>query len=210
MNRVTSTNFSIELGVFAKPPEAHKVKTRLIPDIGAKPATEVYRQCLQHALNVAAASHLGYCCYLTELSDEPVFKGLEQRLQYGPDLGERMLNAFDEMLGNHEAAIIIGTDCLDMTAVHLQQAARVLEQSDLVIQPVYDGGYSLIGCRKIDRSIFDGVQWSTEDVLSRTLQNAERLGFQVTLLDTVRDIDTLDDLKQYPQFSTLIADSPDN
>ncbi len=197
---------AVQVGVFAKPPEPHKVKTRLIPDIGAEHATQVYRQCLQHALNVTASSGLDYCCYLTDHSDEALFGNCEQHLQHGTDLGKRMLNAFKVMLAAHDAAIIIGTDCLDMTAEHLQQAAELLKDSDLVIQPVLDGGYSLIGCKKVDDSLFDQVSWSTENVLTQTINNAERLNYQVSLLETVRDIDTLEDLKQYPQFSALIAD----
>ncbi len=202
--------FSVQLGVFAKPPAEHQVKTRLIPDIGAVNATQVYRQCLQHALDITAASRLGCRCFLTEASDDSVFQGFPQSLQQGDDLGERMLSAFDDMLERHDAAIIIGTDCLDMTTEHLQQAAMMLRESDLVIQPVYDGGYSLIGCKRIDGSLFDEVEWSTHSVLEQTLHNAEKLGYRVSLLETVRDIDTLEDLKHYPQFSALITDCPDS
>lgn len=203
--QTSKQDFSVLLGVFAKPPEAHKVKTRLIPDVGAENATQVYRQCLQHALDIARASKLECCCFLTELSDDPVFGDHEKRLQHGADLGERMMNAFEAMLEQHDAAIIVGTDCLDMRPEHLQQAAGLLRESDLVIQPVYDGGYSLIGCKEVDRSLFAQVKWSTESVLSQTVSNAEKLDYQVSLLETVRDIDTFDDLKQYPQFSALVV-----
>ncbi len=206
MTSRSDQDFAVHIGVFAKPPKAHKVKTRLIPDIGAERATQVYRQCLQHALDITAASGLSYCFYLTDHSDEPVFSDCEQQLQHGADLGERMLNAFKAMLEEHDAAIIIGTDCLDMTAEHLQQAARLLKETELVIQPVFDGGYSLIGCKKVDDLLFDQVCWSTETVLAQTISNAEKLDYQVSLLETVRDIDTLEDLKHYPQFGALIAD----
>ena len=195
---------AVRLGIFAKPPRAGLVKTRLIPDIGADNATAVYRQCLQHALSIAAASGLQHCCYLTEVSDDRLFAQLQQLPQTGDDLGQRMLNAFTEMLEHSESAIIIGTDCLDMTPEHLQQAADLLQHHDLVVQPVFDGGYSLIGCRRIEPAIFSDVRWSSDNVLSQTLLNAGQLGYRVARLETVRDIDTVDDLKHYPQFRQLI------
>ncbi len=195
----------VQLGIFAKPPQPHRVKTRLIPDIGADNATAVYRYCLQHALQVATDSQLDLCCYLTEESNDPVFAAMEQRLQSGDSLGDRMLNAFQEMLADHDAAIIIGTDCLDMTVPHLQQAAQLLLDHDMVLQPVIDGGYSLIACRYHEPALFEGVRWSTSEVLSKTMQNARSLGYRVAKLETVRDIDTLQDLKQYAQFEHLLA-----
>ncbi len=197
-------DFSVKLGIFAKPPRNHQVKTRLIPDIGAAQATEVYRQCLSHALAISNDSNLPHCCYLTEACADPVFTGLEQHLQTGHNLGDRMFNAFQEMLCMQNTAIIIGTDCLDMSSQHLQQAASLLQQFDIVIQPVLDGGYSLIGCRRINPALFHDVHWSTGQVLTQTVANAERLGYSVARLETVRDIDTLEDLKHYPQFKHLL------
>lgn len=197
---------TVQLGIFAKPPREHRVKTRLIPDIGAENATAVYRHCLQHALDIAADSQLNRCCYLTEASSDRLFQGLTQKLQTGDNLGDRMLNAFIDMLKHHDTAIIIGTDCLDMSSEHLLRAARLLEEYDIVVQPVFDGGYSLIGCRQIDPSLFTGVRWSSAEVLSKTLHNAEALNYRVTLLETVRDIDTLEDLQHYPQLQHLLAE----
>ncbi|MCP4390980.1 MAG: hypothetical protein GY802_21975, partial [Gammaproteobacteria bacterium] len=44
-------------------------------------------------------------------------------------------------------------------------------------------------------------------VLAQTIENAGRLNYRVSLLETVRDIDTLQDLEQYPELLTLIASS---
>ena len=196
----------ISLGVFAKPPLPGRVKTRLIPDIGAAGAARVYRHCLQHNLDMARKSGLDYQLFLSEPSSDPMFDDLDYELQKGDDLGDRMLNAFKSMLQRSPAgAMIIGSDCLDMTERHLQVAAQSLAHHQLVLLPAFDGGYALIGCQQIDAALFDNLSWSTERVYQQTLDNAQRLNYSVDSLNPVRDIDRLQDLEHYPELLALIA-----
>ena len=119
-----------------------------------------------------------------------------------------MLHAFTDLLAdNSDGAIIIGSDCLDLTIGHLQAAAQALADHELVLLPAVDGGYALIGCTSANPALFKDVAWSTEQVLAQTLENAERLNYRVSLLETVRDIDTLQDLEQYPELLALITSS---
>jgi uncharacterized protein len=193
------------LAVFAKPPQPGLVKTRLIPDIGADRAAGVYRHCLRHALAVAKRSGLDYCVYLTEPCDDRLLRDHPCRLQTGADLGERMHNALLEMLGHDETAIVIGSDCLDIETNHLERAARALDTRDLVLLPAYDGGYALIGSRQANQNLFGEVDWSTSRVLQQTLDNASALGWNTLQLETVRDIDTLQDMNHYPELVRLAA-----
>ena len=197
----------IALGVFAKPPLPGLVKTRLIPDIGAEKAARVYRYCLRYTLAVARQSGLDYQLFISEPGDDPLFEGEEYSLQKGNDLGQRMLHAFEELLNRgSDGALIIGTDCLDMTSQHLHRAANALADHELVLLPAYDGGYALIGCREsASPGLFDGVRWSTERVYRQTYANARRLNYRVASLDPVRDIDSLADLEHYPQLVSLVA-----
>ena len=198
----------ISVGIFAKPPCPGLVKTRLIPDIGADKATRVYRYCLEYTLEVARESGLEFQLYLSEASDDELLQDDEHFLQKGADLGARMFNAIKEMLTTStDGAIIIGSDCLDISCNHLHQAAQALADHELVFLPAVDGGYALIGCTAIDPRLFHNVSWSSNQVLKQTLTNAERLGYRVSLLETVRDIDTLQDLEQYPELLALIASS---
>ena len=193
------------LAVFAKPPKPGLVKTRLIPDIGADRATAVYRHCLQHALDVAYESGLEHYIYLTETSDDSQLQGPPHKLQTGVSLGDRMQNSLKEMLEQSDSAIIIGSDCLDISVHHIERAARALSSFDLVLLPAYDGGYALIGSRHADTALFDNVDWSTSRVLRQTLDNATALGWNTNQLEMVRDIDTLQDIEHYPELLELIA-----
>ena len=196
----------VALGIFAKPPQPGLVKTRLIPAIGATGAARIYRYCLDHALELARHSGLDYQLYLSQHSDDALFQAEQYSLQKGADLGGRMLHALEEMISRfHDGAIIIGSDCIDMNIAHLQAAAQALANHELVLQPTEDGGYALIGCTRAQPELFRNVVWSSEQVLAQTLSNAERLNYRVSLLETVRDIDTLRDVEQYPELLALIT-----
>ena len=198
----------ISVGIFAKPPLPGKVKTRLIPDIGAIRAARVYRYCLEYTLAVVKQSGLDYQIFISEASDDPLFQQEDYSLQKGEDLGARMFHAFQELLnrGSH-GALIIGTDCLDITSLHLQEAARSLADHELVLIPALDGGYTLIGCTAIDPSLFDKMRWSTDQVYQQTMTNAQHLNYRTRSLEPIRDIDSLQDLEHYPELLALITSS---
>ncbi len=193
--------------VFAKPPVEGKVKTRLIPELGAAKATEVYRYCLQFTLDLLHASTFQYQIWLAEASNLAIFEGEYCQIQQGYNLGDRMIQALLHGLNSNpnEPILLIGSDCLDLTEQHFRQAIKSLDQHELVFLPSLDGGFAMIGCRSIDADIFDNVTWSSEAVLQQTLDNARKLNFRIDLLETVRDIDTLSDLNHYPELRELIA-----
>ena len=198
----------IPVAIFARPPQPGLVKTRLIPDIGAAKAARVYRFCLEYALELVRHSGLDYQLYLSQDSDDEIFLEQQYSIQKGQGLGARMSNALADMLaGNSDGAIIIGSDCLDLTTGHLQAAAQALSDHELVLLPAVDGGYAMIGCTSANPELFNAVAWSSDQVLLQTLANAERLNYRVSLLETVRDIDTLQDLEQYPELLALITSS---
>jgi rSAM/selenodomain-associated transferase 1 len=198
----------ISVGIFAKPPVPGAVKTRLIPDIGADKATRVYRYCLEYTLEVVKQSGLDYQLFVSEASDDPLFQEEDYSLQKGDDLGTRMFHAFQDLLSRgSDGALIIGTDCLDITSMHLLEAARSLADHELVLIPALDGGYTLIGCTTIDPSLFDKIRWSSDQVYDQTIKNADGLNYRIRSLESIRDIDSLQDLEHYPELLALIASS---
>ncbi len=196
------------LGVFAKPPRPGLVKTRLGADIGAEKAARIYRYCLEHTLAVAQESGLDYRIFLSEPDDDECFQDEVYTLQRGADLGARMYNALQNLLRDSEhGAILTGSDCIDLTPRHLREAARALNDHELVLSPARDGGYALIGCSQPRPELFSGMEWSTERVLQQTLDRARALDLRVCLLETVRDIDTLADVEHYPELLALVTSS---
>ena len=198
----------IAVGIFAKPPLPGMVKTRLIPDIGADKAARVYRYCLEYTLAVVRQSGLDYQLFISETCDDPLFQDEEYSLQKGDDLGARMFHAFQDLLERgSDGALIIGTDCLDITSMHLLEAAASLADHELLLLPALDGGFAMIGCSEINPALFDKLRWSTDQVYRQTLANAQLLNYRVKSLETVRDIDRLQDLEHYPELLALVTSS---
>ena len=59
----------------------------------------------------------------------------------------------------------------------------------VVLGPSDDGGYYLIGLNKMQRRLFEKIDWSTERVLAQTKQRAAELDVEVKLLSPGYDVD---------------------
>ena len=52
-----------------------------------------------------------------------------------------------------------------------------------------DGGYYLIGIKRLHHRLFDQIDWSTERVFDQTLERAREIGLNAELLPTWYDVD---------------------
>ena len=188
----------VALLIFQKNPELGKVKTRLGATLGDERALEIYHQLIEITLKEANKTSFDiFIFYSSFLPKENSTELITRNVQKGEDLGEKMKNAFQEVLAlGYQKAIIIGTDCPEIHAGILNQAAVELKNNELVIGPAEDGGYYLLGMKTLQKELFEEVQWSTESVLKQTLEKAETLGLKVSLLESLNDIDTEEDLKK--------------
>ena len=84
---------------------------------------------------------------------------------------------------------------MDMPLIDHQELHQAFQSPDLVLGPAEDGGYWLIGGRKILRSILEDIPWSTPDVWKKTIAKCIAMGIQYTVLSCQQDIDTLSDLQ---------------
>jgi rSAM/selenodomain-associated transferase 1 len=119
--------------------------------------------------------------------------------QVDGDLGSRMRAAFTHLLQtlNCDAAILIGSDIPLLTADHFDKARETLAASDgVVLGPADDGGYYLIGMRRVYAELFEGVAWGASSVLTDTLRVADRAGIEARLIRSAYDVDTIEDLQR--------------
>ena len=178
--------------IFAKAPVAGRVKTRLIPALGAECAARLAEAMLARTVAEALASGLG-----VELVGEPDpagwYGGPEIALsaQGEGDLGARLARAAARARG---PVLLIGADCPALDRRRLAATAEALERHDAVLHPAEDGGYVLLGLRLFDPSLFEGIAWSGPDVAAETLARIAALGWSVDLRETLRDIDEPGDL----------------
>jgi rSAM/selenodomain-associated transferase 1 len=190
--------------VFAKAPVAGYVKTRLIPLLGARGAAALQRQLIERTLATAK----GVCTGHMELHCAPDCRNVFLRAcaeRYGArlasqtdgDLGHRMASAFSSALSRSRHVILVGTDCAVLTTDHLREAHRMLQAgADAVIAPAEDGGYALIGPRRLDARLFVSIDWGTSAVMNQTEARLSELGWQWQALDKVWDVDRPDDYRR--------------
>jgi rSAM/selenodomain-associated transferase 1 len=183
--------------IFAKNLVYGKVKTRLAESIGNDAAFNIYKALLNHTRSVADfinADKMVFYSDEIEHNDE-WNNDYSKAIQFGKDLGERMKNAFEGSFKNDcNSAVIIGTDCPSLTVQLIEDAFEILNQRDVVIGPAYDGGYYLIGMKKLHQYLFENIHWSTPDVLNETLFACDKNSLNYFLLPTLPDIDEEKDL----------------
>ena len=191
--------------LFTRYPEPGKSKTRLIPALGPEGAAELQREMTAHTVKTALSAggvpveirHAGG-------TQERMQKWLGEKLQYREqctgDLGERMADAFATAFSDEVGrALLIGTDCPEITEGILREAFEALRRHDLVLGPATDGGYYLIGMRRSAAAravpcVFRDIDWGTDGVFKATFAKVEKLGLSCTLLALLDDVDRPEDL----------------
>ncbi len=93
--------------------------------------------------------------------------------------------------------VLIGSDCPLLGSSQIEDAFDCLDRQPVVIGPSTDGGYYLIGMRDKVAEIFDDIEWSTDSVLSQTIQRLTKAQIGFELLPELTDIDEWSDLKQF-------------
>ena len=203
--------------VFVKEPRAGAAKTRLIPALGAEGAAELYRLLAEEEIRRTIPLEGDYrrlFFYAPREAGHRMAEWLRGETlvpQEGPDLGARMAAAFDEAFRRGASRVaIIGTDVPFVSRETVLEAFRALDDHDLVIGPAHDGGYYLLAVDRPRHALFQGIAWSTGSVLAATVERAGTLGLAVRLLEPMRDIDTLDDLRaERARLAPLLSQSPD-
>ncbi len=183
--------------IFAKNPVKGNVKTRLAATVGAEKAFEVYKELLAYtkatAQNTAADKIVYYSdkVELHDIWDERFLKAVQQ----GADLGERMTHAFQCMFQQgYTKAVIIGTDCPSLDGRIIADAYKQLDTNDIVIGPAFDGGYYLLGMKKLYTKLFEGKKWGTQFVFEKTIATCTHLNLRYIVLPVLHDIDEEKDL----------------
>lgn len=185
---------------FVKNPQKGKVKTRLAKTMGEDQALRIYRALLEHTRQICESTEAKrylYYSHFIDRKDKWSDEYFHKALQPEGDLGQRMTTAFREVLEQQDKVIIIGSDCASLRQEIIEQAFKLLETHDFVLGPALDGGYYLLGMKKLLPDIFENMPWSTEEVADITRQRIRSNGYSLAEVDTLSDIDYEADWAQY-------------
>lgn len=185
------------LVIFARTPQAGRVKRRLAREIGVLAATRFYRSLLATTLRTLAADRrwrTWLCVTPDDSLGHPVWRGFRCRQQGSGDLGQRMRRPFDTLPAG--PVVLVGSDIPALRPHHIARAFALLGRHDLVLGPATDGGYWLIGSRRLrplPHALFAAVRWSTPHALADTLATIPAR-YSIALADTLDDVDDAADL----------------
>lgn len=196
--------------VFARAPLPGRAKTRLAPRLGAWGAARLQAVLTRRALGTARGARIGPVeLHGTPRARQPFLAlcarraGVTLRAQRGADLGARMHHALERALRRARSAILIGTDCPELRPADLRRAARALAGGcDVVLAPAEDGGYALIGARRVAGALFEAIEWGGAGVAQQTVHRMTAWGWRWRALRTVWDVDRPEDLSRWRRLAT--------
>jgi rSAM/selenodomain-associated transferase 1 len=182
-----------------KAPRAGHVKTRLTPPLTPEEAAALNSCFLRDtatAISLAGDRAQGIACYTPPGAEESYrdllpdnFRLIAQR---NGSLEERLIAAADDLFSIGFASVcLIASDSPTVPAHAFAEAARLLSQPRecVVLGPSDDGGYYLIGLRKMYRRMFAEIDWSTNRVFEQTKQRALELNLSLHFLPSGFDVD---------------------
>ncbi|GAB1234470.1 TIGR04282 family arsenosugar biosynthesis glycosyltransferase [Ferrigenium sp. UT5] len=199
----TPAHSPVRIIIFAKAPLAGFAKTRLIPALGASGAAALAREMLLHTVHAALESRVGSVelCATPAVTEVAAWSalGLPADIiiseQGDGELGERLARAAQRSIERGECAILIGTDCVEMSPQLLHDARDVLFNHDALLHCTADGGYALLGLNRFSTTLFNDIPWSTNAVATTTLARLAQLGWSVHVGQMLHDVDEPQDLK---------------
>ncbi len=171
--------------------------------MGNEKALLVYKNLLQHTHRITkdidCKKYLFYSDFVDQ-NDLWSSRTYIKSMQSTGDLGHRMKEAFRSVLLMEDKAVIIGSDCPELSSDIIEEAFRLLNNYDVVIGPTKDGGYYMLGMKALHLSLFKNIDWSTSEVSRQTIEKIEQEGLSYKKMTELSDLDNEDDLGAFPIF----------
>jgi uncharacterized protein len=193
------------LAITAKAPRPGHVKTRLHGLLSVEDATRLYCCFLKDALALAETlPAVETIVSYTPKGFEGYFKGIvssghRMLAQRGDGLGDKLINAFDDLFGEgFEAVALMNADSPTLPRAYLAEAFEALRRPGdrVVVGPAEDGGYYFVGIKRRHPCLFERISWSSERVLAETIGRAREIGLEVMLLPQWYDVDRAFDFER--------------
>ncbi len=182
------------LVIFAREPRLGRVKRRLARDIGDHAAFAFYRDQLRGLLR-ALGRDPRWTTWLAVTPDaaaaRPIWPPRIPVFGQGEgDLGQRMARVFASLPPG--PALIVGSDIPRIGRGDVARAFRSLGRAEATLGPSGDGGYWLVGLRRLrpqPPDLFAGVRWSGPYAYDDTLATLPA-GWRIGQEPVLEDVDT--------------------
>ncbi len=180
--------------IMCKAPVEGKVKTRLMSTYTAAEAT-AWHKAMATTVIERGKRLFHYVWLAADDISHPFFTSFEVPMyaQGEGSLGERMCSLMEQASqAGFEKLLFLGTDSPHMSDERLLQASSALDDCDIVLGAVDDGGYDLIAINHTYPALFSDISWGSEHVLQQSVAIAQKEGLHYLVLEESFDVDTPD------------------
>lgn len=186
------------LGLFAKWPEKGQVKTRLAASLGEELALQIANAFLVDTWNRLQSLPIQQYLVYSPIEAKSQFLTFTDEThleaQAEGNLGQRLSSFIDSQFNRGASqVVVIGADSPTLPLSIIEMAFEQLIERDIVLGPATDGGFYLLGCRRVVPSLLDGIEWSSAQVLSQTVSRIKDSGCSMQVLPPWYDVDTLEE-----------------
>ena len=185
-----------------------KTKTRLIDIFTGEECAEIHKRFLLDLFNIFEYIKEDVDVYLTytpegslNIIENIMPKYTKSFPQVGETLGERMENAFKNVFNlGYEKIVLIGSDIPSIQPEDIIKGFEILESNDISLGATFDGGYYLIGMKRLYKKVFDeSIKWGKKSVFEGTMRIANNLELSIGLVSKHLDIDTKEDIISFQE-----------
>lgn len=121
----------------------------------------------------------------------------DETVQKGDTFGKKITNAINDVFNQgYDQVVVIGNDCPELKAKHINDTIKKLSTNDAVFGPDFNGGVYLIGVSKssFEAAKFESISWQTSLVYNEL--NSLFCQSKIALLPFLNDCNTTYDFKK--------------
>lgn len=187
------------LMIFVRNPVVGRVKSRLANGVGEKAALKIYIDLMtkirDNTILLESERVVFFSDFISESDCWPNSQ-FSKHIQDGESIGERMSAAFRWAFDNeYKKVVLIGTDIYKLSHELIAESFHLLDSSDIILGPTFDGGYYLIGMKTMNTHVFENISWGGEHVFNQTIRVCNALKLKIKELAKLADIDEIEDFK---------------
>lgn len=192
------------LAIMMKAPRAGHVKTRLAAAYAPEAIVALYRALVEDTIDLARMAGLRTVAMCPAADTSEVAHWLPGDIdvlsQRGGGLAAGLYSTFEQLCeppGKVPRRVVaFNADSPHLHATVLESAFEALAVDDLVVGPCDDGGYYLVGARRLHPGLFDASAMGKDSACDALLAQAARANLRTSIVQEHYDIDVPSDVER--------------
>jgi rSAM/selenodomain-associated transferase 1 len=189
--------------VMAKQPVVGKTKTRLCPPFSPEQAAKLFEALMRDTIHLTSqVPNTQTAVAISPPESESYFVDITPPNTLllsveGADIGECLAKSFEVLFQRgFKKVIAFNADGPTLPLDYLVKTLDYLDKNDVVLGLGDDGGYYLIGLKRLNWRLFQNINWSTDLVFEQTKSKVKQAGLSLAETPHWYDVDTFSDFER--------------